>query len=244
MVNVKKHDVMCHGDDNGKLELSISAATPPYFITVGNISFNTHTSNYVVQSLSAGNYHIYIRDHYGCFVTKNVEIVEPPPLLVSYIKQHPSCTGNNDGYVEFTVTGGKEPYSFLWNERLQDSHLFDALSDGKYEIMINDANDCVYGPEKILLTENEADCIEIPDAFTPNGDGINDEWIIQNIEMFPSAYISVFNRWGQQVYMGRGDSKPWNGKFNGKLVPTGSFVYIINIYELNRTYTGTVTVVH
>jgi gliding motility-associated-like protein len=67
-----------------------------------------------------------------------------------------------------------------------------------------------------------------PNAFSPNGDGINDKWMIQNIEFFPNCTVRVFNRYGQMVFSSTGYEVPWDGTLNGKPLPVGTFYYIID----------------
>jgi gliding motility-associated-like protein len=90
----------------------------------------------------------------------------------------------------------------------------------------------------------EVDCIKIPNAFTPNSDGVNDTWIIENIDLFPGSYTYVYNRWGQELFMAKPTEDPWDGRFNGKFVPSGTYLYVINLYNGTKPYTGTVTVVY
>jgi gliding motility-associated-like protein len=71
--------------------------------------------------------------------------------------------------------------------------------------------------------------VKIPNAFSPNGDGINDEWKILNLETYPEGVLQVFNRHGQQVYYSRGYSRNWNGTFNGKPLPVGTYYYVIDL---------------
>ena len=66
------------------------------------------------------------------------------------------------------------------------------------------------------------------DVLTPNGDGINDTWIIINAERFPSATIKVYNRWGKEVFSTQGYNNDWNGSYNGDTLPTGSYYYSID----------------
>jgi gliding motility-associated-like protein len=80
-------------------------------------------------------------------------------------------------------------------------------------------------------------------AFTPNNDGNNDTWIIQNIELFPDAEVSIMNRYGNSVFESKGYSTPWDGTFNGKEVPVGSYFYIINLGENYETKTGSISVI-
>ena len=77
-------------------------------------------------------------------------------------------------------------------------------------------------------------------VFTPNGDGVNDTWVIENIWMFPEAYIYIYNRWGQLMYEGRGYDEPWDGSYRGHFVPSGTYLYIVNLYQLtSHTFGGT-----
>lgn len=69
---------------------------------------------------------------------------------------------------------------------------------------------------------------EIPNAFSPNGDGINDLWEIKYLNTYPGATVEIFNRYGQIMFHSQGYTKPWDGRYNGKNVPTGTYYYIIN----------------
>jgi len=69
-------------------------------------------------------------------------------------------------------------------------------------------------------------------VFTPNGDGINDSWSILRIENFESALITVYDRWGQEVYKTIGYSTPWDGTNDGKRLPTGTYYYVIELNSL------------
>jgi gliding motility-associated-like protein len=75
--------------------------------------------------------------------------------------------------------------------------------------------------------------IQVPDAFTPNGDGINDSLTIIGIETYAGARIEIFNRWGNAVYSMYGghnyDAVPWDGKLNGKPLPAGIYYYTIEL---------------
>ncbi len=69
----------------------------------------------------------------------------------------------------------------------------------------------------------------IPNAFSPNNDGINDQWNIEPLQAYPSAILKVFNRFGQMVFTNNGISKAWDGRYKGKIQPTGAYPYIIDL---------------
>ena len=92
--------------------------------------------------------------------------------------------------------------------------------------------------------------VDASDGFSPNGDGINDTWSIENIDNFPNNLVQVFTRWGVKVYMQKGyvnndPDKCWDGRTeNGSDLPTGTYYYIIHTNEPGyKVMTGPVTIV-
>lgn len=95
--------------------------------------------------------------------------------------------------------------------------------------------------KEIELVDNNVS-LNIPTCFTPNFDNANNTWKIQNISNFPDASIKVFNRAGQMVFNSANNLTEWDGTFNGKPVPVGSYYYIINIPSYGKVFTGYVTI--
>jgi len=85
--------------------------------------------------------------------------------------------------------------------------------------------------------------IYIPSAFSPNGDGLNDTWVIPYLNSYAGTSVEVFNRFGQIVYFSNGNSVGWDGKFKGQPLPTGSYVYILNAGVGRAVIRGMVTIV-
>jgi gliding motility-associated-like protein len=69
--------------------------------------------------------------------------------------------------------------------------------------------------------------IYVPNAFTPNGDGKNDEWRIPFLDPAFEATVSVFNRYGQMVYHTLSEVVAWDGRLNGTMQGSGVYVYLI-----------------
>ena len=114
---------------------------------------------------------------------------------------------------------------------------------GEPKLIIVDEHGCELIFEEIELEDNYVDCLQIPNAFSPNGDGYNDTWEIGNIGLFPRAFIQVYTRWGQLIYEGLASEGFWDATYNFSPVPTGSYLYIINLGTGADTYNGVVTVV-
>ena len=71
--------------------------------------------------------------------------------------------------------------------------------------------------------------VTVPNAFSPNKDGINDTWRIDAIEAYPDADIRVFNRYGQVVFTTKSNSKFWDGTYNNAELPIGTYYYVIDL---------------
>ncbi|MDB4905051.1 MAG: hypothetical protein JWQ63_4332 [Mucilaginibacter sp.] len=85
--------------------------------------------------------------------------------------------------------------------------------------------------------------IIIPNAFSPNNDGINDYWNIDALVTYPASSIMVYNRYGQKVYQSTGYAKPWNGTYNGSQLPEATYYYVIDLKNNTPKITGWVFVV-
>jgi gliding motility-associated-like protein len=235
-------DVKCFGNSDGFIHSQAIGGVPPYVYLWEYDTYSSNSPN--IDNLSAGDYSVYLSDAHNCAFDTVLVISEPAPINASFVSGNPSCIGNHDGFIELSVVGGTGPYLFNWNSGTSPIEYIGGLIQGDYLITVTDFNGCEFELTSVVLVDTEVDCIKIPNAFTPNGDGINDTWIIENIDMFPTAYISVFNRWGQLLYEANGTDNPWDGKYNGKLVPTGTYIYIVNLFDGSESRTGTLTVVY
>ncbi|MTI31098.1 T9SS type B sorting domain-containing protein, partial [Xanthovirga aplysinae] len=97
----------------------------------------------------------------------------------------------------------------------------------------------------ISLSPNQDPTLEwiIPTAFTPNGDGENDTWTIENIEDFQKVEVNIFNKQGQVLFSSNGFSKDWDGKYNGKLLPMDVYYYVIKLHDLDKVLSGSVMLI-
>ncbi len=89
--------------------------------------------------------------------------------------------------------------------------------------------------------------IRIPNAFTPNGDGRDDTWQIENIEQFPNTTVTVFNRWGNKIFSAENYSRAneWRGDINGQPAPVGTYYYVVVTKgPLGKSYSGSITVLY
>lgn len=149
-------------------------------------------------------------------------------------------------------SGGTEKYTFEWkpasllmNNSVQNPQTVNLFNDTVFIVTIMDqvtgctATDSCrvkVGPKK----ENE-DCIVIHNVITPNGDSINDKWVIDCIELYPENNVELFNRWGDLVNSFRNynnTSVVWEGtNSKGEILPDGTYFYSLKT-EHDKTLTG------
>ena len=235
--------IICHGQANGEITMTANGGTPPYQYSCYYDVYDFIGQH--VTNLIAGSYIIQVTDDHGCTYQGTVTIPEPSLIEATFVTTNPSCIGNNDGYIELIVEGGIPPYNFETQGANFDLPYFHNLLQGEYYITVYDDNLCEIEVGPIILNDNDVLCLKIPNAITPNSDGVNDSWIIEGIEDYPSHVIHVFNRWGQELYCGKHGDAPWDGKtLGGDKVPTGNYLYVIELYEKIPPFVGNITVVY
>lgn len=133
----------CAGVADATIELAVTGGTPT---TTGayNFAWNNglpNTSN--PQNLSPNTYNVTISDSKNCTLTEQIIIESTPELTVSLNPTNPNCFGQDDGEVLTTISGGTPPYTFAWNDALNQttSDAF-GLPAGTYTLTVTDANGC------------------------------------------------------------------------------------------------------
>jgi len=115
------------------------------------------------------------------------------------------------------------------------------LETTMYYVTVTDENGCT-NMDSVLVTVVPG--IKFPDGISPNGDGINDSWIIDNIELFEDAIVEIYNRWGQMLWQSApGYPIPWDGRYKGEDLPVGTYYYVIRSDNFEQPFTGPITIV-
>lgn len=125
--------------------------------------------------------------------------------------------------------------TFSWSDGSNDSILA-ASQAGLYEV--NLSNDCGTAYDSVYVRFKECDYM-IPNVITPNGDGLNDWFVIVNLEYYNDVYLYIYDRWGKKVYEGGNEEARWDGhRRSGALVPDGVYFYraIIDGEELQGSF--------
>ena len=142
------------------------------------------------------------------------------------------------------VTGNALQYLWTPNQYLNDNTILNPVVSGvqdiTYTLSVTGTGGCIFSDQvfvKVLKFPN------IPNTFTPNNDGINDTWIIDQLSDYPNVRVQVFNRYGQLVFESKGYTKPWDGTMNGKSLPFGTYYYVIEPGNGRKPVTGYVTLI-
>ena len=241
LVSTSKIDNSCVGVADGSATAIAEGSNGPY-----TYSWNTNPvqNTATATGLNAGDYSVTVTDWYGCITTGNVQIIDPAPILITETHQNITCPDIADGEVKLEIKNVTPPYNILWSDGsvLQNRT---GMKAGIYKVIVTDNRGCA-APLNITITAGEASfsCLNIPDIITPYPNGHNDTWVIKNIEMYPNAEVEIFNRWGIRVYSTKNISaNPWDGTFKGKLVPTDSYHYILNLNDGSKPRSGVITVI-
>lgn len=107
-----------------------------------------------------------------------------------------------------------------------------------YTVLASTAQACSASDTIRVIVVKE---IMVPNVFSPNGDGINDKWVISHIENYQNASFTIFDRYGKRIYRSTTAAVPWDGTVTGKQVPAGTYYYIISLGN-NKLLNGSVTV--
>jgi len=145
-----------------------------------------------------------------------------------------TCQGANDGSATPLLVSGSAPFTYSWNTHpSQITQTATRLSPGMYYCTITDAGGHVK-TDSVRIPDNNLICgIHAYSGFTPNGDGKNDTWIIDNLEAFSLNSVSVFDRWGDKVWYTENYDNAGNvfkgTDTKGGILPDGTYFYLIRI---------------
>ncbi|WP_425423102.1 gliding motility-associated C-terminal domain-containing protein [Segetibacter koreensis] len=81
----------------------------------------------------------------------------------------------------------------------------------------------------------------IPNAFSPNGDNINDKWIIKGLKDYDNCTVEIFTRYGSKVFSSKGYQQPWDGTSNGSPMPVATYYYLIDLKNGEKPLSGPLT---
>ena len=307
----------CSDAPIGSAMVSISGNYPPYYV-----QWSTGETSTTIENLNAGVYGVTISDAYDCIVTDEIVLNEIPPVFLSTTIHDIDCLGQMEGLIIAESSGGTAPFVYSFNGAdFLPENTFSGLSEGNYEIIVQDANGCedsktvvINAPTPLIVDLGDdlyiercesvtisalvnvspsslqivewagmdsmvcANCLQqlvapigtttyaiqimddngctaedsltvfvdgdksvyIPNAFSPNDDGINDEFYpfakpctVEEIRSF-----LVFDRWGNMVFENyhfqpSDPAAGWQGRHSGEIMDAGVFAWFAIVVYLD-----------
>ena len=227
--------------NEGSLTASVSGGRHPL-----KYLWNTGDTTMTISNLAPGLYSVTVTDLYGSSISVSdsvKELNDSTCLMWITFETTETCNWANSGSINATQYGGRLPVSYSWSTG-DASEDISNLYPGMYTLTVTDN----YGRQATASVSVNAklrdlECLNIPNAFTPDGDGTNDNWVIKSLNEYTECSVEIFNQWGSMVYKSTGYQTPWDGRFNGEYAPSGTYYFVIKLDENSKEYTGTVTII-
>ena len=228
-------DEKCSKAD-GNISATVSGGTAAYTYAWSNAG-NTAAIN----NLSAGNYSLQVNDANGCVANTN-------NLVVKNITSNVTVSLGNDRAIcpgQTIVLSPGNFASYKWQDNSAAS-TYNVTIPGTYSVTVADNNGCT-GFGSVEITD---ECTEIffPNAFTPNNDSRNEGFgpLGSSLASLKNYRLTVYGRWGEQVFTSTNPFERWNGTYKGKRPETQAFTWIAT-YTINDllpiTQKGTVLII-
>jgi gliding motility-associated-like protein len=237
----------CTGMFDGSAEISLSGGTGEltFFIEPEETDFLIIDSvTYTLSGLGEGEVYFELEDSIGCRLLDTLFIVPDiiTDMVLTMFSTPETCWNANDGTATVAVQNGFTPISYQWDDA---NNQVTATASGlapsqEYTVVVTDDIGCTLSAS--VFVDPTEGCFFISTAITPNGDGVNDTWVLGGLEYFPQAKINVFNRWGQLVYNSTGYGAQWDGTYQGQLLPLADYYFTIDYAADKEVIMGTVTI--
>jgi gliding motility-associated-like protein len=302
-----EYDISCTGANDGSI-IADMIGTSPYAYT-----WSTGCHDQALTGIVAGDYAVTVVDGNGCEVVGSIILVEPTPLMITFIISQPDCFDQSTGYIVVVSAGSVAPIQYaIHGFNYQISPVFDGLESGMYVISALDANNCsveeiiilnaplsvsielgedqyinagdsaiiqavvnvpydsltslhwselpdaacptclmqtvvpiitstytvsvttvdgCMDADSLTLYLERQDDVYVPNVFSPNGDGINDLFLISaSADIEEIEHLSIYDRWGNMIFLNEhflpnDPGEAWDGKWKGETLNPGVFAY-------------------
>ena len=177
----------------------------------------------------------------SCIDTASQSIyLENHPLKASFTTEGGICPQD---LVSFNNTSSGDLISWSWNfddgstsiDKNPAGHLFPNVYGGKIfniSLIVENTIGC-YDTATAQITKLQSCAVGVPNAFTPNGDGLNDYLYPANALNVTNLEFRVYNRFGQVIFESHDGTKKWDGKLNGQVQPTGTYIWMLSYTDLS-----------
>lgn len=226
-----------NGNDAG-IFMEAYGGTPPYSYSIdgGATLFNEARFNL----LSPGTYDLFVTDSAGCQFTDQIELLPAQPFTITFNPLEDTIDlGDMMQLMPIIDPWDSGRYDYSWQpagslscDTCESPNAMPVVTT-VYELTVTDQNNCSDTAQFTVNVRNDK-VLYVPNAFTPNGDGINDTWRVYA----PNSVrldVMIWNKWGEKVFESVGPvDAEWDGTFKGKVMPPDVFVYYIKVVYLDE----------
>ncbi len=233
--------ILCYQDDNGRISIHPKNGIPDFTYSI-NDPLNFSRQN-VFEPLTPGNYILYLKDSLSCVESFPVTLYQPLQLMSDLDAEIKIQLGQK---IIFNPLLNFNPVKIQW---IPDTGLscsdclhpeVQPLSNIEYEVIFTNEYDCETKARVKIIVDNQTE-IYVPNAFSPNGDQINDRVTVFGGESIREVIVfRLYNRWGELVFENQNFAindlqAGWDGSMNGQKMNPGVFVYYAKARRLDGT---------
>ncbi|MBI3518735.1 MAG: gliding motility-associated C-terminal domain-containing protein [Bacteroidetes bacterium] len=213
------------------------------FSLPGGVQSNQQNPSLLFPGSGVYNIRLIVTSNHNCkdTVEKQINLTPRPTAGFAYAISPGINVGTTVNFVDTSS------YASSWNWSFGDGNTGSVLqnpstiyfNNGVFVVtqIVTDAYGCTDTARVAIRINNVTNEIStlIPNAISPNGDGKNDVWKLDFLNiLYPNASVEIYNRWGENVYSAEGGySNPWDGTYKGQKLPVGTYYYVLNLNDPN-----------
>ncbi|MBI4931780.1 MAG: gliding motility-associated C-terminal domain-containing protein [Bacteroidetes bacterium] len=234
-MNATATNALCNGQCNGTATAAMLGGASPYtYLWNTNPAQSTQT----ITGLCPGNYSVLVTDASGFSATDSIAITEPPPTPITISGSTTITAGQS---ITLTASGGN---TYSWTNGATTASVTDTPTiTTVYCVFVTDSNGCTDSScAKVFVEKDCTGELFLPNTFSPNGDGVNDLFVISGIDMCKEFSLKIFDRWGVPMFATTKQKDYWDGRTPaGVIANEGTYYYLLTANEENKK--GFVTLV-
>ncbi|MFT4663277.1 MAG: gliding motility-associated-like protein [Gammaproteobacteria bacterium] len=253
-LELSQENVECFGDDDGFITIdNTTGGTPPYLYS---LNFDTLTGNTIYSNLDGGLYTVLVQDANDCTISGEIDLYEPPQIFLSAGEDKAILLGDSVKINGLLFPDFNQIINWTSVEYVNCLNCIQPYGMPFYTAdFVITSIDSITGctlRDTMQIAVDKPRNIYIPNAFSPNGDGVNDLFFpYGDISAERVNHFRIYDRWGELVHEASdfdlGDpAGGWDGRLKGKLMNPGVFVYIVELRFVDgilKMYKGDVSVI-
>jgi gliding motility-associated-like protein len=247
----------CNGTRDGRIVLDTAyGGSEPYAYSTDGVNYQP--VDIIFFGLAGGNYDVFVQDGNGCIFEQQVNVAEPPLIVVDLGADLELELGDN--VMLEAIVNTTDSLTYVWASSPNDASMscmdcatpvIAPVRSTTYTVTVRDTSGCT-ATDNIFVKLDKNRNVFIPNAFTPNGDGHNDKFLVfAGTGVVSIKNFMIYDRWGNNLYS-QTDIQPndpsvgWDGRFRGELMMSGVYVFYIEIEfadGLKFPYKGDITLI-